>query len=145
MKIPVTLRDPQTIGKFHVDAILASDERWSSTASTTLLPASRPGAERSLAVTRLDGWDTVQWPVTGRARLRIVAFDDNDDTAWDLASFILGSLLARPGDADTAGYLFNSAPTRDLDPDFNSPISAFTIIQKVKPQIIETTPSITNA
>lgn len=148
MKTAVTLRDPQTIAKRHVDALLAASSQFGTARSSTVLPGgfSQAGVDDTLVVTRLDGWDAVTWPAGGRARIRVVCYDENADRAWDCASYVHGRLLASLGDEDTAGYLYNSGPTRDTDPDFDSPISAFTIIQKVKPQIIVIDdPSIINA
>lgn len=148
MKPLVTVRDPQTIAKLHVDALLADSPRWREAATGTHLPSrdgTAPGVFVPLVVTRLDGWDAVQWPVKSFARIRVVVWSYDEDNAYDLAAWLMGRLLASPGDPDTAGYLFNTGPAREVDPDFDSPISAFTIIQKVKPQIIVIDPSNTDA
>jgi hypothetical protein len=136
MKYAQTFGDPQTAAKLHVDAWILDSPIGGPVTSGTKLPGegSQPGVVRPLVVTRFDGW------VNERiARIRVVVWANEGDVAWDLASYLHARALAHIGDDETSGYLWDGGPDRDIDPDFRTPISAYTLRLKMKPAMIAET------
>lgn len=135
MKLALTFGDPQTVGVDHVRgwADLAPGEFDAG----TRLPASdsHPGTDRPLVVVRLDGWANER-----TARLRVLVWSDDEDAAWALASYLHGRALAHTGCARCRGYLYSTGPDRSTDPDFGTPLSAFTIRVKMRAEMIAADP-----
>ena len=101
----------------------------------TRLPSSAPIG--SLVVVRQGPWTDYQPPLTAVARVRVVVWNPDPDTGWDIASWLHARLLARPGDADVVSYRYDSGPLRALDPDFpDAPICAFALRVRMRPAIL---------
>lgn len=142
MKLAAAFGDPQSSCKLEVDALL-EQSRWPNVATGTRLPGSgdTPGRLRPLVVVRFEDWENVQWPLRADARMRIVTWSTDADEAWDVSSYIHGRLLASTGASTHRGYLFNGGVRRDVDPDFGVPISAFTITNKARAEILTSGPA----
>lgn len=136
MKTATTFRDPQAIAKKHCDALLAAASQpfLVGLGVGTKLPAVAP--QGRLLVVRSSGWVEYQPPTTAVALIRVVAWDPDEDVAWDLASWFHGQLLALPGDLDVISYRYDSGPRKATDPDYDSPIASFTIRCRIRPAIL---------
>lgn len=139
MKVATSFRDPQSVAKLHCDGLLAGALAASpppflvGLATGTQLPGGPPGR---LLVVRSQRWVEYQPPVTAVNLLRLVAWDLDPDVAWDVASWFHGRLLALAGDADAVSYSYDSGPARGTDPDFDTPMTAFTIRIRMRPAIL---------
>lgn len=142
MKVAAGFGDPQSSCKLEVERLL-EQSRWAHRVDVgTKLPSGGdPGRGQPLVVVRFEDWQNAQWPVRADARLRIVTWSDDADEAWDVATYVHGRLLASTGAPEHRGYLFNGGPRRDTDPDFSSPISAFTVLMKARPVILSGDPA----
>ena len=138
-RVPLTFGDPQSSAKLDCDAILAAADVavrpfLAGLTISTHLPRESP--QGRLLVVRSGPWVDNQSNVTAANLLRLVAWDPDPDVAWDIASYFHGHLIARPGDVDVVSYGYDGGPTRAVDPDYDSPIAAFTLRARMRAAIL---------
>lgn len=135
-------RDPQSSAKRDADLLLAARAAAGPVLpsfleglqiSTRLPPAAPPGR---LLVIRSGAWLEYVAPLTAVIRIRGVAWSLDADEAWDVASWFHASLLAYPGDEDVVSYRNEVGPERGTDPDYDTPIAAFTVRARMRPAIL---------
>lgn len=133
--------DPQSAGKLDVEALIVAallepdpPAFLTDVEVATVLPARAPQAR--LVVVTSGPWLNYQAPITATNRVRVVAWDPDPDVAWDLSSWIHARLLAYPGDVDVQRYRYDAGPRRGKDPDYDSPIAAFTIQARMRPAVV---------
>lgn len=136
MKVAAEFGDPQALTKLRCDALRAAASRpflTNLTIGTVLPPASPQG---DLLIVRSGIWTEYNAPITAVNIVRIVAWSLDEDTAWDIASWFHAMLLAAPGDATVHSYRTDDPPRKGTDPDYDTPIAAFTIAARMRPQIL---------
>lgn len=135
-------RDPQSSAKRDADRLLAARTAAGTTLplfleglqiSTRLPSAAPPG---KLLVIRSGAWLEYIAPVTAVIRIRGVAWSLDPDEAWDIASWFHASLLADAGDEDVVSYRNEIGPERGIDPDYDTPLAAFTVRARMRPAIL---------
>ena len=138
-----TFGDPQSSAKLDVehlvDQALAADDPPAYLAGVdvaTILPTAAP--QGRLVVVRSGLWLEYRPPITATNRVRVVAWDPDPDAAWDIASWIHAHLLAHlsPSSSEVHSYRYDSGPVRAIDPDYLSPIAAFTIAVRMRPAVV---------
>lgn len=145
VKIAATFRDPRSAAKLDCDALALAaatpgplPEFLDGLTIGTHLPK-KPNDEAPrgrLLVVQSGPWLTYQPSITATQRLRFVAFAPARDDAWDIASWFHARLLAFPGDEDVQAYRYDAAPEDGIDPDYDTPIAAFTIGARMRPAIL---------
>lgn len=136
MRPPTEFGDPQSELKLLCDALLESpaaadrDFLTDLSISTRLSEGRAPGR---LLVVRAGAWSDYQFPVLGVNRARIVAFDRDEDVAWSIASWFHGHLLAYRGGPAVRSVRYDGGPEKGTDPDYDSPIAAFTVRVSMRP------------
>jgi hypothetical protein len=142
-----TFGDPQSSAKLDVDALVADGLALASPPAfladltvATMLPSVAP--QGRLVVVRAGLWLEYQPPITAVNRLRIVVWDLDADASWDIASWLHAQLLAMllPSSSEIHSYRYDGGPTRGLDPDYGTPITAFTLRARMRNQPLDAAP-----
>ena len=134
--------DPQSSAKRDADRLLAARAAAGTTLPlfleglqiSTHLPTSAPPGK--LLVIRSGAWLEYIAPITAVIRIRGVAWSLDPDEAWDIASWFHASLLADAGDEDVVSYRNEIGPERGIDPDYDTPLAAFTVRARMRPAIL---------
>lgn len=141
MKVATHFRDPQSYGKLLLEHLLEvlppADAKVADADVVTRLPEGTP--ERGLLTVAAEDWPEYVAPVTAVSRLRVVSWDLDPDVAYDRASWAHGRLLAWLPTSEYPhfhSFAYDSGPRRGTDPDFNTPIAAFTIRARMVPEIL---------
>lgn len=136
--------DPQAVTKLYCDQLLAAvpaaelPDYLEHVLITTRQPSARP-AGAVLTVRQQPTWALYRPPVAAAARIRLVAWSLDEDTAWSVASWFHGRLLGpRVANADPQlrAFRYDAGPAKGTDPDYQTPIAAFTVLASMRPAIL---------
>ena len=142
MKIARGFGDPVSAAKLDAEAEVAARLTLPSPPAylsgldlATVMPSTAPVGP--LVVVRQGPWTDYEPGITAVCRVRFVAWNADPDKAWDIASWLHATLLARPGDEDVISYRYDAGPLRGRDPDFpDAPIAAFAMRVRMRPAIL---------
>lgn len=137
VRVAVDFRDPQAVTKLRCDAILAGvlevPEFLAGLRISTELPTDAPKGR--LLVVRAGDW--IEWGQTTAVNvIRLVGFSLDEDEAWSICSWFHGQLLAAAPDSDVVSYRNDRGPRKGIDPDFQTPICASTMLARMHPAIL---------
>lgn len=74
-----------------------------------------------------DGVDSSDWPVVGRATVRVTVWHSTSSNAKALAGLTMALLLAHPGGDGVAGVRPGSGVYATADPDSQADLASFTV------------------
>lgn len=80
-----------------------------------------------------DGTPVLEWPVTGRATVRVTVWHKNPGPAAQTAALVLGLLAEHPGDDRLWAVHPLTGPLAAVDPNGGAHLSSLTVRASVKP------------